>query len=405
MRDSSFLKAYTAAETLTELPRWLVIALAASVGVIAANLYYAQPLVALIGPSIGLRPETAGLVVTLTQTGYGLGVLCLVPLGDILESRMLILSLIGVAVVGILGLAFATDPLPYFLAAFATGVGSAGVQVILPYAAHFSSDKNRGRVIGSVTSGLMMGIMLSRPAASFLSDLYSWHAVFVLSAILMFGIGLMLLILLPPKHPHSRDLHYFALLKSMLSLILTQPLLRRRAFYQACIFGAFCYYWTATPLLLGGPDFRLSQSMIAVFALVGFAGAVVAPFAGQAADRGWIRQATLLSILSVVAGFLITHIFRLGSLGSLITLGLGAIILDAGTSANLILGQRAIFDLGASIRSRLNALYIASIFIGGGIGSALGAWAYAHGGWQLAAWVGLVLPGAALLMFATEKRQ
>lgn len=389
---------------VTELPKWLVVALAVSIGVIAANLYYAQPLVALISRSIGLAPEVAGLVVTFTQIGYGLGVLCLVPLGDILESRRLILTLITIAILGILGLAFSTSAIPYFLSAFATGVGSAGVQVIVPYAAHFSSEKNRGRVIGSVTSGLMMGIMLSRPVASFLSDLFSWHAVFVLSAALMVMIGAMLLAVMPKKEPTTRGLHYFSLLRSMLSLFASQPLLRRRAFYQACIFGAFCFYWTATPLLLGGPDFKLSQSMIAIFALVGFAGAVVAPFAGQAADRGWIPQATLASIGGVAAAYLLTQFFPLGSIPSLISLGVGAIVLDAGTSANLILGQRSIFSLGDAYRSRLNALYIATIFVGGGIGSAIGAWAYAHGGWPFASWIGLCLPGAALVVFLTEKR-
>ena len=388
-----------------EISKPLVTALAVAVGVIAANLYYAQPLVALISKSIGVAPEVAGLVVTLTQIGYGLGVLCLVPLGDVMESRKLIVGLISIAVIGILGLAFAGQAVPYFLAAFATGVGCSGVQVIMPYVAHFSSEAERGRVIGSVTSGLMMGIMLSRPMASFLTDLLSWHAVFVLSAILMTGIAAMLYAVLPNKEPSARDLRYFGLLRSMVSLLFAQPLLRRRAFYQACLFGAFCFYWTATPLLLGGPVFGLSQSMIAAFALVGFAGAVVAPFAGRAADRGWVPQATVASIGGVAAAFAITHVFRLGSTASLVSLGIGAIVLDAGTSANLILGQRSIFALGAHFRSRLNALYIAMIFIGGGLGSALGAWAYARGGWEFASLVGLSLPGLAFAAFLTEPRR
>ena len=386
------------------LPTWLVISLATAVGVIAANLYYAQPLVALISKSIGLEPEVAGLVVTLTQLGYGLGVLTLVPLGDIIESRKLILSLIAVALFGLLGLAFVSHPIPYFIAAFATGIGSAGVQVIIPYAAHFSTNESRGRVIGTVSSGLMMGIMLSRPAASFMSDLFGWHSVFILSGVMMVLIGVMLMFLLPPKPPTTRGLRYTHLLLSMLKLFTTQPLLRRRAFYQACLFGAFCFYWTAMPLLLGGPEFHFSQSKIAIFALIGFAGAVVAPFAGTAADRGYVKIATLASILSVATGYLLTHLFALGSIGSLIMLALGAIVLDAGTSANLIIGQRVIFELGADVRGRLNALYIATIFIGGAAGSALGAWSYAYGGWPFAAWAGLCLPAAALVVFATEKQ-
>lgn len=390
-------------ESNQELSQRMVAVLAASVGVIAANLYYAQPLVALISRSLGLSAEVAGFVVTFTQIGYGLGVLCLVPLGDIVENRKLILTMISLAVVGILSLAFVTAPIPYFIAAFATGLGCAGVQVIVPYAAHFASEANRGRVIGSVSSGLMIGIMLSRPIASFLTDLISWHAVFVLSAILMVGIGGVLYFRLPPKAPHANGVHYFSLLRSMLSLLRTQPLLRQRAFYQACLFGAFCFYWTTMPLLLGSPEFHFSQTMIAVFALIGFAGAIAAPMAGRAADRGWIPQATLVSILGVAAAFLLTDIFSLGSLSSIIALAIGAIVLDAGTSANLVLGQRVVFGLGPEIRGRLNALYIAITFIGGGLGSAVGAWAYAKGGWNFSSRIGLLLPILALMAMMTER--
>ena len=391
-------------ENTKSLPRWLVILLAASISVIAANLYYAQPLVALISHSLGIAPEAAGLVVTLTQMGYGLGVLCLVPLGDLIESRKLIVTMIGVATLGLLGLAFASSPLPYFVAAFATGLGSASVQVIMPYSAHFASDAKRGEVIGSLTSGLMLGIMLSRPIASLMSDLLSWHAVFVLSAVMMCIVATTLIILLPARKPTGSNLNYFSLLRSMLLLFTTKPLLRRRAVYQACLFGAFCFFWTATPLLLGGPTFGFSQSQIAVFALVGVSGAVSAPFAGKAADRGWVWPATFVSLLIGSLSFLLTHIFQLGTTGSLITLVFGAILLDAGVTANLVLGQRVIFELGAEYRSRFNALYIATIFIGGGAGSLLGGWSYARGGWPLASWVGFVMPLTALFFFFTEKK-
>jgi predicted MFS family arabinose efflux permease len=384
------------------LPKWLIILLATSIGVIAANLYYAQPLVALISRSLGIPAEAAGLVVTLTQLGYGIGVLGLVPLGDMIETRSLVVTMIAFAICGLLGLAFATHPTPYFIAAFATGLGSAGVQVIVPYAAHFASDAKRGQVIGMMTSGLMLGIMLSRPIASLVSDLLSWHAVFVLSASLMLVIAVALFYLMPPKNVVRDDLRYFSLLGSMLSLYVTKPLLRRRAIYQAFIFGSFCYFWTAAPLLLGGPAFGFSQTKIAIFALVGITGAVSAPFAGRAADRGWVAPATLFALLISMAAFLITVIFTMGSVASLATLVVGAILLDAGVTANLVLGQRVIFELGASFRSRLNALYIATIFIGGATGSTLGSWAFAKGGWELTAWVGTAMPLAAPLFFSTE---
>ncbi len=389
---------------MNSLPRTLVLLLTAAVGVIAANLYYAQPLVAQISHALGLAPEAAGLVVTLTQIGYGLGVLLIVPLGDIIESRKLILTMICLTILGLLGLAFATHLTPYFIAAFATGLGASTVQIIVPYAANLAPEEKRGQVVGSLMSGLMIGIMLSRPIASLMTDLFSWHAVFVLSASLMFVLIIVIYSFLPARLPTNKNLKYKTLLLSMVHLFLKTPLLRRRGFYQACLFGAFCLFWTATPLLLAGPIFNLSQTDIALFALVGVSGAVAAPFAGRAADRGWLRAATILSMMAASFSFLLSHFFPSGSTFSLAALVVAAVLLDAGISANLVLGQRAIFSLAPEFRSRLNGLYIAMIFIGGATGSTLGAWAYAKGGWDLTSSVGFVLPVCAFTYFLTERK-
>lgn len=387
----------------SQLPRWLVLLLATAIGAIAANLYYAQPLVAVISRAVGLQPEAAGLVVTLTQIGYGAGVLTLVPLGDIVESRKLVATMVGVSALGLLGLAFAVKPLPYFAAAIATGLGTASVQALVPYASHFASDARRGQVIGTLSSGLMLGIMLSRPVASLLTDLFSWQAVFVLSAAVMAAISATLLLLLPPNRPSGSRLGYGGLLRSMAVLFATQPLLRQRAAYQALLFGTFCLFWTASPLLLAGPEFGFSQSRIALFALVGVSGVVVAPLAGRAADRGWVRPATAVAMTVSILALLITRLFPAGSTASLAALVAGAVLLDAGITANLVLGQRTIFELGAEVRSRLNALYIATIFVGGGAGSALGAYAFARGGWNAVSWVGIAMPTLALLLFAAGR--
>lgn len=388
----------------SSLSKSMVLVLATAVGVIVANNYYAQPLISMISKALGLAPELAGLVVTLTQAGYGIGVLLIVPLGDIYESRKLTLIMIGVGIVSLLGLAFATSVVPYFLAAFATGVGASTVQILVPLAASMVPETKRGQVIGNLMSGLMVGIMLSRPTASILSDFFHWHAVFVLSAVLMAIIGLVLYKVLPEKQPTNPDLKYSRLVKSMVELFKTTPVLRYRAFYQACLFGAFCLFWTASPLLLLGPEFKLSQSAVALFALVGVAGAVSAPFAGKAADKGWTKGATYVAMISCSLSFLVSHFFPAGSFIALMSLVFAAILLDAGVTANLVLGQRAVFELPAEFRSRLNGLYIALIFIGGATGSALGAWAYARGGWELTSWVGFAMPVVALLTYITEKK-
>lgn len=395
---------YMTASSHSPLSRGLVLLLAAAVGIIAANLYYAQPIVAMISQALGLAPEAAGLVVTLTQVGYGLGVLLMVPLGDMLENRRLVMTMIALTILGLLGLAFATQLIPYFIAAFATGLGASTVQIIVPYVAHFAPEMRRGQVVGSLMSGLMIGIMLSRPTASLLTDLFSWHAVFVLSAVLMTILAVVLYLVLPPRPPSNKNLRYGSLLKSMGHLYLTTPILRRRALYQAFLFGAFSLFWTASPLLLGGPDFNLSQTAIAVFALVGVSGAIAAPLAGWAADKGWSQKATKMAMLISAGSFLLSHIFSAGSTAALAALVVSAILLDAGITANLVLGQRAIFALQAEYRSRLNGLFIATIFVGGAIGSTLGAWAYAYGGWNLTAWIGFTMPALAFLVFLTEKK-
>lgn len=383
--------------------RGLISLLTFAVGAMAANLYYAQPIVGLISRSLHIQPGAAGLVVTLTQAGYGLGVLFLVPLGDMVENRKLILSHLLLTILGLLGLAFSTQWAAYFMAAFATGIGASAVQIIVPYAAHLASEENRGRIVGNLMGGLMLGIMLSRPMASFLTDLTSWHAIFVFSAVLM---GLLMLLLyraLPARQPEKLNLSYLELLHSMFGLFMQNEVLRRRSFYQAALFGSFCLFWTASPLWLSSPTFQLSQTAIALFALVGVSGTVSAPMAGKFADRGFIRIGTRICLLFGAGSFLLTKIFQAGSLPSLIFLGVAAIFLDAGVSANLVLGQRAIFSLPAIYRSRLNGIYIAIIFVGGGLGSALGAWTYARGGWSMAAWTGVLMPALAFIYFLTDK--
>lgn len=389
---------------MTTLSRNLTLLLAFAVGVIAANLYYAQPLTAPIALSLGLDVAIAGLVVTLTQIGYGLGVLFLVPLSDLAENRKVILTLIAIAIAALLAIGLSTSLIPYFTAAFFLGIGVSCVQIIVPYATHLSREEIRGQVVGSLMSGLMLGIMLSRPISSLLTDALSWHAVFYFSAALMTVLMIILYLYLPKRQPTQTNLRYIHLLSSMSKLMFRYSVLRRRAIYQACMFAAFCLFWTAVPLLLAGPEFHLSQSGIAIFALVGVGGAVFAPLAGKMADRGHTKTASNVAFLSGAFSFVLTHFVPPGSITSLLLLTIAAVLLDAGVSANLVLGQRAIFTLPSELRGRLNSLYIATIFIGGSFGSFIGAWAYSRGGWELTSWIGFAMPITGLAYFLTERR-
>jgi predicted MFS family arabinose efflux permease len=387
-------------ETVSKLITFL---LAVACGLIVANLYYAQPLVGPISASLGLSPEAAGLIVTMAQMGYVAGLLLIVPLGDLFENRNLVLCVIGVAAVALFGAALSTQPLPFLFAALLIGLGSVAVQILIPYATHLAPEAARGRVVGDVTTGLMIGIMLARPASSFIASISSWHVVYVFSGTVMVVLAIVLFCALPRRTPKAQ-IRYGALLASMGLLFMTTPILRRRALYQAFLFGAFSLFWTTIPLLLAGPEFHMSQRGIALFALAGVAGAVAAPIAGRLADRGWSRAATGAAMLISALAFVLTLVGEAGSTTSLVLLVAAAILLDFGVQGNVVLGYRALFMLGAEYRSRLNGLYMATFFLAGAAGSGVGAWAFARGGWELASCVGLALPVAALIYFATERR-
>ncbi len=384
------------------IPAWLTLLLAAACGLIVANIYYAQPLAGPISASLGMSAQAAGLVVTMTQVGYGAGLLLIVPLGDLVENRRLVLAMVGVSAAALLAAALSSHAAPFLAAALVVGLGSVAVQILVPYASHLAPEAMRGRVVGNIMSGLMLGIMLARPAASFVTAALSWHAVFFLSAAVMVALAGVLRAALPVRRP-APGLGYAALLASMAGLVRHTPVLRRRALYQACLFGAFSLFWTTAPLLLA-QSYQLTQTGIAWFALAGVAGAVSAPIAGRVADRGWTRPATGLAMALVAASFVLMRLGHAGSAASLAVLVAAAILLDFGVTANLVLGQRAIYALGAEFRARLNGLFMATFFMGGALGSAAGGWALAHGGWPLVCWAGLALPVVALLYYATELR-
>jgi predicted MFS family arabinose efflux permease len=382
----------------------MVLLLATATGLIVANLYYAQTLVGPISAATGLSPEAAGLIVTLTQIGYTLGLLFVVPLGDLLENRRLIVGGLLFTSAMLVLAAFSTSAWMFLAAALGIGLGSVAAQIIVPFAAHLSKESTRGHTVGKVVSGLLLGIMLARPVASLIADWSNWHVVFGGAAVVVLAVALVLRAKLPVRRPASK-ISYPALMASLWHLFLGTPLLRRRAAYHAGLFGSFSLFWTVTPLMLAGPQFHLSQTGIAIFALVGMAGAVASPIAGRLADAGHTLTATAAALALGVIGFALPLLapqlpaLRHVALGILV---IASIVLDMGVAANLVLGQRAIFTLGAEVRSRLNGVYFALFFAGGALGSALGGWMFATHGWHAALLTGMAFNGAALLYWLTE---
>ncbi|GIO99555.1 putative MFS-type transporter YdeR [Paenibacillus lautus] len=381
----------------------ITLILAVACGLIVANLYYTQPLIESISSAIGLSSEASGLIVTLTQIGYGIGLLFIVPLGDLLENRKLVVTLLILMSIVLIIAAEAQNAALFLASSLFIGVGAVAAQILIPYAAHLSPEETRGRNVGNVMSGLFLGIMLARPVSSMVDKYFGWHAIFIISSAMLLVLALVLAKVLPSRRPQTKD-NYPVIISSMLQLLKTTPILRRRALYHAFLFGMFSLFWTTVPLVLTSPVFHFSSTGVALFALAGVSGAAVAPIAGRFADKGLIRSATGLSIVLVILSGLLPIMFPGGSIFSIVILVIAAILLDMGVSANMVLGQRAIFALGAEVRSRLNGMYMAIFFAGGAIGSAVGGWAYAMGGWKAAMWVGVLFPIMALLYFFTEKR-
>ncbi|MFJ1535329.1 MFS transporter [Streptomyces mirabilis] len=382
------------------VPGWLVALLAVASGMTVANLYYAQPLLSSLSSVFHTGTATAGTLITLTQVGYVIGMLFLVPLGDRLEKRNLITVLLTVTTLALVAAGLATSFPMLLIASLVSGATSVVAQILVPFAAGLAPDHARGRIVGRVMSGLLTGILLSRTLSSLVSDLAGWRVVFLGSAALMAVLAVALRAALP-EHAPTTTIPYHHVLRSTLRLVRTHPALLRRGLYQAAMFGAFSAFWTTVSFVLTGPRFHYSPVGVGVFALVGAAGAAIAPFAGHWADRGLVRPMT--GIAFVVAALA----FALAGFGghSVVLIALAAILIDMAVQATLILGQHTVYQLDPTARARLNSAFIAMFFVGGAVGSQLGSVVYHSGGWTALTVLGAALPFLALLYWATERRQ
>lgn len=376
-----------AAEAARSVPGWLVGLLAVASGMSIANLYYAQPLLSSLGQVFHVDTATAGALITVTQIGFVAGMLFLVPLGDRLEKRRLVIALLLVATVALAVAGFATSFAMLFAASLVSGATSVVAQILVPFAASLAPDHSRGRVVGRVMSGLLVGILLSRTVSSLVSDVAGWRYVYLGSAVLMALLALALRAALPQQAP-TTSLAYGQVLRSMSRLVRTHPALLRRGLYQAAMYAAFSAFWTTVSFLLTGPRFHYSPIGVGVFALVGVAGAAVAPLAGRWADRGLVRPVTGIA-LAVAA-----PAFALAGFGQhqIVLIALAGILIDMAVQTTLVLGQHTIYQLDAGARSRLNSAFMAVFFAGGALGSQLGSLAYHAGGWTAVSVLGAALP-------------
>ncbi|MCK1323567.1 MFS transporter [Bradyrhizobium sp. 156] len=393
------------------MSRGLTLLFATAVGVVVLSLYSSQPLVALIGPSLGLNMSEAPLMTTLTLLGYASGLFLLVPLTDLVENRTVIVTTLAIDVLSLAAVACAPTASLFLVACFLTGVTTSAIQMLVPVAAQLSPEAQRGRTIGNVMSGLMLGILLSRPAASLVAEFAGWRWFYGVLAALVATLTLVLMFVVPRRYPQASS-SYPRLLGSMWTILSEERLLQRRALYQALCMGAFGVFWTSVALRLAAPPFSLDQAGIAFFALAGAAGAVVAPIAGRAGDRGLTRGATLLAHLAVIGAMALalaggSVLVRATSFASsnaaLAILVAAAVILDLGVIGDQTLGRRAINLLRPEARGRVNGLFTGLFFLGAAAGSGASGVAWVYLGWSGVCAVGAAFGCLALIVSATER--
>jgi predicted MFS family arabinose efflux permease len=380
------------------VPRRVVATMAIATGVVIANLYYAQPLEAELAQSFHASTGAIGVVITLIQVGYAIGLVTLVPLGDLLERRRLLAILLAGVVLAMAGMA-AAPTLPILGgAAVLVGVTAVAVQVIVPFAAHLAAGGGQqGRVVSTVMSGLLLGILLSRTVSGLVAQFAGWRAVFALGALLTAAVTVVLWRELPTLRPATR-MRYPALLASVLQLIREEPVLRIRMLYGALTFASFSVFWTSAGFLLAGPPYGWNSGEIGLFALLGALGAVAARFAGRLADRGFARQATGGFVLLMALSYVL---IAFGAT-SAVALGIGVALMDLGCQGAHISNQSLVYPLRPDARSRINTAYMAAYFAAGALGSALSAMLYATSGWAGVCVLGAALPAAACLVWLAE---
>ena len=382
------------------MSRGLILLFAIATGQAVASNYLAQPLLDTLRDQFGVTAAIAGLIVTAAQVGYAAGLILLLPLGDLFERRRLITTLAAITVAGLAAAAVAPSIGFFIAAAGVIGLTSVMAQLLVPFAATLAPEAERGRVVGSVMSGLILGILLARTFSGVVSQIAGWRSVYVIAAVLMLVQTVVLYVKLP-RYRSSAGLPYPRLLASVLSLARSEPVLRRRALYGVFSFATFSILWTTLAFLLAGPRYGYSDGIIGLFGLVGAAGALTASVVGRFTDRGWVYWLTGGSCGLMLAGFVFLS-FGAQSLAALIV---GIVLLDIGSQGVHISNQSEIYRLRPEARNRINAFYMTSCFLGAAAGSALSALAYEHWGWAGTCVLGGIVCIAAVARWATDRQR
>jgi predicted MFS family arabinose efflux permease len=368
--------------------------MAAASGISVANIYYCQPLLSEIGRSLGVSDHAIGYLPMWTQAGTALGMFTFVPLGDMFPRRKLIVIMSVFSGLTVAMTAIAPNLTLLNAAGFATGFAGIVMHLILPFAAKLAPPERRGHVVGTVLSGLLLGILLARVVSGFVGDLLGWRAMYWIAGGAMFTLAIALRYSLPYDRPEP-NLRYGDLVRSIVDLALTQPVLRETAVIGGLLFGTFSSFWATLVFFLGTPPYHYGARVAGTFGLVGAVGVLFAPWAGKLTDRKGPAFTITLAILISIGSYVVFDIagYRVWGLVA------GVILLDLGVQAGHVANQTRIYALVPEARSRLNTVYMVTYFLGGSLGSAMGAYGWTH--WR---WNGVCAAGALQLLVALGVR-
>ncbi|MEY0951838.1 MFS transporter [Providencia manganoxydans] len=378
-----------------ELTTGLVVLMAVATGLVVASNYYAQPLLETIASQFNLTTNMAGFIVTAAQLGYAAGLLFLVPLGDIFERKRLILTMTSLSAIGLLITALSNNVWQILLGTALTGLFSVVAQVLIPMAATLAKPNQRGKAVGIIMSGLLLGILLARTVSGAVAMVGGWRAIYWVAFGLLFLLIIVLALKLPRYHQKT-NLNYFQLLFSIVRLFCGTPTLAVRALLGALVFANFALLWTAMAFLLATPPFSYSEGTIGLFGLVGAAGALMASQAGHLVDKGKGKRVTTIGLILLLLSWAPIGFAK----ESLIAFIIGVLILDLAVQAVHVTNQSTLYRILPEARNRITAGYMTSYFIGGALGSLLSGYAYEKAGWEGVAASGAILSVVSLIIWA-----
>ncbi len=384
----------------SSISRTVTILFATACGMSVANIYFAQPLLDELSNDFAIDQSIIGLIITIIQIFHGLGLLLLVPLGDLLNQGHLIIGQMLLSIVALLIVGTATYVAVLFAGIALVGLLAVVTQSMVAFAATMASSTERGRVVGIVTSGIVIGILLARTFAGLLTDLAGWRSVYLVSAaLLLLMVGLFLKVL-PKGEREVKSLSYWQLIQSVFTLFIQERTLRIRSVIAMLIFADFSILWTPLVLPLSAPPLSLSHSVIGAFGLVGVAGALAAAHAGKLADRGYGQKTTGIALMLLLLSWLFINYLE----QSLWALVVGIVLLDLAVQAVHVTNQAMILPLRTEARSRLTAGYMVFYSIGSAGGSIASTQTYVLFGWEGVSFLGASISTIALLFWAMTKR-